>query len=108
MFSVAATGDEWVVSLRGHPVQQRASLPDGRTVDIEVRVVADPYLEGRTNTVGVELRADGEVLASLNTVLDPHDESEARALAREIAAGLESGELEATAASIEPLADQPR
>jgi hypothetical protein len=108
MFSVPASGDEGVVSLRGHPVQQRASLPDGRVVDIEVRVVADPYLEGRTDTVGVELRTDGEVLASLNTVLDPDEESGARSLAREIAAGLESGELEPTAGSIEPLADQPR
>jgi hypothetical protein len=34
--------------------------------------------------------------------------SEARALAREIDAGLESGDLEPTAAALEPLADQPR
>ena len=34
--------------------------------------------------------------------------AEARQLAREIAAGLESGKLEPTAGSIEPLADEPR
>ncbi|MBA2462928.1 MAG: hypothetical protein H0V45_14390 [Actinobacteria bacterium] len=54
------------------------------------------------------MRAGEEVLATLNTVLDPEQESEARALAREIAAGLESGDLEPTAGAIEPLADQPR
>jgi hypothetical protein len=43
------------------------------------------------------------VLASLNTPLDLQQDSEARALAREIRAGLESGELEPTAGAIEPL-----
>ena len=42
------------------------------------------------------------------TVLEADQVSEARALAREIVAGLESGDLEPTAAALEPLADQPR
>jgi hypothetical protein len=44
----------------------------------------------------------------VNTVLDPDQEDEAVDLAREIASGLESGRLEPTAASIEPLADTLR
>jgi hypothetical protein len=42
----------------------------------------------------------------VTTVLDASDESEARALLREIVAGLESGELEPTAGAIEPLAER--
>jgi hypothetical protein len=41
-------------------------------------------------------------------VLSADQSSEARALARDVVAGLESGELEPTAAALEPLADQPR
>jgi len=48
------------------------------------------------------------VLAAINTVLDPDQESEALELAREIARGLESGGLQPTASSIEPLADTLR
>ncbi len=55
----------------------------------------------------VEVRTDeDEVLAVVNTVLDADQTSEARTLAREIAAGLETGELAPTAAAIEPLADR--
>jgi hypothetical protein len=50
----------------------------------------------------------GNHLAAVNTVLEADQVSEARALAREIVAGLESGDLEPTAAALEPLADQPR
>jgi hypothetical protein len=104
----AAAGTEQAMSLRGHPVRETATLPDGRDVEIEIGVARDPYLADRQDTVALELRAAGEVLASLNTVLEPEQDSEARALAREIAGGLESGELEPTAGSLEPLADQPR
>lgn len=55
-----------------------------------------------------EIRADEAVLATVNTVLDADQESEAVELAREIAHGLESGELAPTAAAIEPLADTAR
>jgi hypothetical protein len=96
------------VSLKGHPVAERATLPDGRSVEIAVGLARDPYVGTDTETVAVELRDGEEVLASLNTVLDLDDDSEARALAREIRAGLESGELEPTAGAIEPLADRLR
>ena len=54
----------------------------------------------------VELRSGGQVLAALDTLLEPDDDGEARQLVRDIAGGLASGELEPTAASIEPLADR--
>jgi hypothetical protein len=96
------------VSLNGRPVEQTASLPDGREVRIWIGVPDDPYIPRRElRTVDVELVAGEEHLAAVNTVLLPEQESEARALARTIAAGLESGELEPTAAAIEPLADDP-
>jgi hypothetical protein len=96
------------VSLRGHPVSESAVLPDGRPVAIDVRLFDDEYVEGRSTTVMVELTSAGEVLASVNTVLEPEQTSEARELAREIRAGLESGELAPTAGALEPLADALR
>jgi hypothetical protein len=90
-------------------VDQRATLPDGRHVTVHVGVPDDPYIPRRElQTVDVELRMGSHVLAAVNTVLDPDQESEALELARTIAKGLESGELEPTAASIEPLADTLR
>ena len=47
---------------------------------------------------------DDEVEATVETVLRPDEVSEALELAREVAAKLESGELEPTAGSIEHLA----
>ena len=97
------------MSLRGHPVEQSATLPDGRSVLVRVWVPEDPYIPRKEmDTVDVELREGDQVLAAVNTVLDPDEESEAVALAREIVAGLESGELEPTAGAIEPLADTLR
>jgi len=97
------------VSLRGRPVEQTASLPDGRKVRVWVGVPEDSYIRRRDlETVDVELSMEGLHLAAVNTVLAPEQESEALQLAREIVAGLESGKLEPTAAAIEPLADEPR
>jgi hypothetical protein len=97
------------VSLRGRTVDQHATLPDGRQVTVHVGVPDDPYIPRRElDTVDVELRIGAQVLAAVNTVLDPDQESEALELARTIAEGLESGELAPTAASIEPLADTLR
>jgi hypothetical protein len=97
------------VSLRGRPVSETAVLPDGREVRIDVGVPEDPYIpQQELETVDVELRIDGRIVAAVNTVLDPDQESEALELAREIRAALESGELEPTAAAIEPLADKLR
>ena len=97
------------MSLRGRTIEQRATLPDGREVVVHVGVPEDPYIKrSDLETVDVELHSSGTVLAAVNTVLDPDQEDEAVDLAREIAAGLESGRLEPTAAAIEPLADTLR
>jgi hypothetical protein len=97
------------VSLRGRTVEQKATLPDGREVVVHVGVPDDPYIRrDELDTVDVELHAGGTVLAAVNTVLDPDQESEALELAREIARGLEDGRLEPTASSIESLADTLR
>jgi hypothetical protein len=90
-------------------IDQTASLPDGRHVTVHVGVPEDPYIpRGQLETVDVELRSGGRVIAAINTVLDPDQESEALDLAREIVRGLESGELQPTASAIEPLADTLR
>jgi hypothetical protein len=95
------------MSLRGEPIEMTAKLPDGREVRVWVGVPEDAYRE--MDTVDIELSlVGGNHLAAVNTVLDAEQTSEARALAREVVAGLESGKLEPTAAAIEPLADQPR
>ncbi len=97
------------MSLRSRLIEQLAVLPDGRQITVQVGVPEDSYIPRRElSTVDVELRADGRVLAAVNTVLGPEQESEALQLAREIVAGLESGDLEPTAGSIEPLADRLR
>jgi hypothetical protein len=87
-----------------------ATLPDGRVVQVRVGVPDDAYISKRElDTVDIELLlVGGNHLAAVNTVLEADQVSEARELAREIVAGLESGELEPTAAALEPLADQPR
>ena len=94
------------MSLRGNRIEQTAKLPDGREALVRVGVPDDPYIPRRElDTVDVEILFDGRVAAAVNTILDPEQEHEARALAREIVAGLESGELEPTAGAIERLAD---
>ena len=96
------------MSLKGRPIEQTASLPDGRVVHVRIGIPEDSYIPRKLlRTVDIELSTDGEHLAAVNSVLLPEQESEALALARRIVAGLESGELEPTAAAIEPLADDP-
>ncbi len=96
------------MSLRGNPVVQTAALPDGREVEIRIGVPGDDYVPARElDTVALEVRVDGEVVAALNTLLEPEQDSEARRLAREIADGLSSGRLEPTAGALEPLTDAP-
>ena len=95
------------MSLRGRPIEENAALPDGRSAVVRVGVPDDSYVAKRAlETIAVEIVLDERIAASLNTVLSPDHESEARALALEIVAGLEAGELEPTAAAIEPLADR--
>ena len=98
------------MSLRGEPIEAVATMPDGRSVRVWVGVPEDSYIAKRDlDTVDIELTlVGGNHLAAVNTVLEAEQVSEARALAREIVAGLESGKLEPTAAALEPLADQPR
>ena len=95
------------MSLRGDPVEERAVLPDGRAVRVRVAVPDDPYVRKRDlDTVAVELWDGERVLATVNSLLSAHQKRAARRLAREIAAGLESGSLAPTAGAIEPLAER--
>ena len=97
------------MSLRRRPVERTAKLPDGGEVYVRVGVPEDSYIPRRElDTVDVELFVNGRAVAAVNTVLSASQESEALQLAREVVAGLESGELQPTAAALEPLADQPR
>lgn len=97
------------MTLRGNPVRETAVLPDGREALVFVGVPEDPYIaKSDLETVSVELTIDERVAATVNTVLDPDQVSEARQLAREIVTGLESGDLAPTAGAIEPLADELR
>ena len=97
------------MSLRSHVVDEVARLPDGREIQVRVGVPEDPYIpRDQLETVDVELWEEGQPIAAVNTVLDVDDESEARKLVQAIVRGLESGELEPTAGSIEPLADTLR
>jgi hypothetical protein len=97
------------VTLRGNPIHETATLPDGRVIEIRVGVPEDSYIRRRDlNTVTVELASDGEHLAAVTTVLDADQTGEARQLANEIKNGLESGTLEPTAGAIEPLAEELR
>jgi hypothetical protein len=94
------------VSLRGDPVVEETMLPDGRRLAVRVCVAADAYIPRRDlTTVALELIADGRVEATVNTLLAPNQVGEARRLAHDVAAKLESGELTPTASAIEPLAD---
>lgn len=94
------------MSLRGSPIVEEVSLPDGRVFVVRVGIPDDSYIPKREiDTVALELLEDGQVAASVNTVLGPEHESEARALARDVAARLSTGELQPTAHALEPLAD---
>lgn len=94
------------MSLRASPVEQAAALPDGRRLVVRVGVPEDSYIPKRElGTVAIELIEDGEVAATVNTLLGPNQEEEARALAEDVAARLESGDLQPTAGALEPLAD---
>lgn len=94
------------MSLRGEPVRRTVSLPDGREVSLRIGVPDDGYVARRErSTVDVEVWEGERLLAAVTTLLAPEHTSEARALARRIASGLESGELEPTAGALEPLAE---
>jgi hypothetical protein len=95
------------VTLRANPVEDEATLPDGRVVLVRVGVPDDSYIAQRElDTVVLELIADGTHLAGVTTILHANQDSEARALVKEVVIGLENGTLEPTAGAIEPLADR--
>ena len=97
------------MTLRDHPVEREATLPDGRLVRVRIGVADDSYIaQKELDTVTVELYGNGEHLAAVSTVLDADQTSEARALAEEVVIGLESGRLLPTAGALEPLADSLR
>ena len=97
------------MSLRSNPVERDATLPDGSVVRVRVGVPADSYISAKElDTVTVELYANGEHIAAVNTLLDADQTDEARQLLQEIVTGLESGDLPPTAGAIEPLADRLR
>jgi hypothetical protein len=98
------------MSLRTSPVVEHASLPQGGTVTVWVGVPDDPYINDKSQltTVDVQLREGNGVVASLSTVLDPDQVSEAHQLAREVKTALESGEIGLHADDLEPFADRLR
>ena len=75
-----------------------------------VGVPDDPYIEDKRtlNTVDIQLHEGNAVVASLSTVRDQDQTSEALALAREVKAALEAGEIGLHANELEPYADRLR
>jgi hypothetical protein len=98
------------MTLRSTPVVEHASLPGGGTVSVWVGVPDDPYYDDKSQltTVDIQLHEGRSVVASVSTVLDPDQESEARELARDVKAALESGEIGLHAHDLERFADQLR
>ena len=96
------------MSLRGQPLQEEATLPDGRVVAVRVGLAEDSYIPRReVDTVVLELWDEerGEHLAGVATVLSAEDVDPARRLLREVVTGLGDGSLEPTAGALEPFAD---
>jgi len=96
--------------LLGTPVEEHAALPGGGSVVIWVGVPDDPYFDDKSEltTVDIQLREGNGIVATLSTVLDPEQVSEARQLAREVKAAIESGEIGLHASELEPFADKLR
>ncbi|MBV8480873.1 MAG: hypothetical protein JOY72_11300 [Actinobacteria bacterium] len=94
------------MSLHAGPLEQDATLPDGKVVHVRVGIADDGYVADRKiDTVILELSNDNEHLAAVTTILDADQTTEALHLIRRVVEGLESGELAPTAHAIEPLAD---
>ncbi len=98
------------MSLRSTAVVEHASLDGGGSVEVWVGVPDDPYIEDRSqlSTVDLQLREGGNVVASISTVLDPEQVSEARGLALEVKSSIEAGEIGLRAEDLEPFADRLR
>ena len=96
------------MSLRGEPLEQEVTLPDGRVIAVRLGVAEDSYIPRRElDTVVLELwdESRGEHLAGVATVLSADDVDAGRKLVREVVAGLGDGSLEPTAGALESLAD---
>jgi hypothetical protein len=96
------------MSLRGEPLEEEATLPDGRVVAVRIGLAEDSYIPRRElETIVLELwdEGRGEHLAGVTTVLSTDDDAAARAMLREVVAGLSDGSLEPTAGALEPFAD---
>jgi hypothetical protein len=98
------------MSLRASPAVEHAALPGGGSVTVWVGVPDDPYIDDKTQltTVDIQLLEGSAVIASLSTVLDPDQTSEAVQLAREVKAAIEAGEVGLHASELEPFADRLR
>ena len=98
------------MSLRAAPVIEHASLPGGGSITIWVGVPDDPYIDDKRQltNVDVQLHEGDSVIASLTTVLEPEQTSEAVELAREVKAAIEAGEIGLHASELEPFADRVR
>ena len=74
-----------------------------------VGVPDDSYIEKKNlSTVDIQLHEGNAVIASLSTVLDPDQTSEALQLAREVKTAIEAGEIGLHASELEPFADRLR
>jgi hypothetical protein len=96
------------MTLRGTPLEQATTLPDGRVVTVRVGLAEDSYIPRRElDTVVLELwdEARGEHLAGVATILSADAVDAARTLLLEVVAGLADGSLAPTAGALEPLAD---
>ena len=98
------------MTLRSTPVVEHAALPKGGTVTVWVGVPDDPYFDDKSQltTVDIQLLEGNSVIATLSTVLDPEQDSEALQLAREVKAAIEAGEIGLHASELEPFADRLR
>ena len=98
------------MTLRSSPAIEHAALPNGGTVTVWVGIPDDPYIDDKSQltTVDVQLHEGNAVIASLSTVLDPDQVSEAHQLAREVKNALESGKIGLHADDLEQFADRLR
>jgi hypothetical protein len=98
------------VALRSQPIIEHATPPGGGTVTIWVGIPDDPYIDDKSKltTVDIQLHEGNAVVASLSTVLEADQRSEARALALEVKAAIEAGEIGLHASELEPFADKLR
>lgn len=95
------------MSLRANAIVEHASLADGGSVAVWVGVPEDAYVAASERTsVDLQLREGDTVLATVTTVLDPSQESEARRLARDVRAAIEAERIPLTAAALAPFADR--